>query len=85
MKAKYGIVSVWCWVLSVMLFIGILLWGRDASSFLPWFWWAWKLLLPAGVILAFLGAVKNEDPEGYYLVGFFLNFLPLVCFLWLKF
>ena len=83
MKAKYGIASVACWLISVAVFAAIFIgpnWDHGTDRYL----FVHVILVALGLLLAFLGATKKETPKGYYFAGFFLNFawfcFPLVNF-----
>jgi len=75
MTAKFGKLSIGCFIaFSILIFLFVIInSGNDLSSmvtfkifrFLPWI----------GILLAFIGTVKKEEPPVYCIIGFILNFL----------
>ena len=75
MKARFGKLSIGCFIIfPISIFLLTAIKGdEDLSqmvvlrilSFLPW----------AGIILAFIGDAKREEPRVYCIIGFILNLL----------
>ena len=88
MKAKFGKLSIWCVIASIVLVCIAKLCEKyfaDTFRMLP----ATLFLLPimvlifAGIIFGFVSALKQEEPKRYRYVGFLLNLLLILIGLFL--
>ena len=90
MNAKYGKASVWCFAVSIIVPVVVLLCltiGLERMAFPVSYntglWWIWsklisKLLMALGFLLGLVGLIKKESPKKYSIVGLGLNTVLIV-------
>ena len=89
MKAKYGIISIGCFIaypLS-MFFFGFLSWLLRCGDGLLWMALrTYVLCAIVGIIFGVVGAIKKESPKRYFIIGLLLNTLLgfLLVYSWIR-